>query len=67
MENTVSATIRCRNCGDEITSKHRHDYVRCSCGDLAIDGGNDYTRISFKTEQDGGKGYDVVVGSLDGE
>lgn len=37
--------IRCKNCGDELFSYHRHDYKRCSCRNTAIDGGDDYTRI----------------------
>ncbi len=24
-------SAQCRNCGDEIESKHRHDFVVCSC------------------------------------
>lgn len=35
---------RCRRCGDEIESKHRHDYVACSCGAVAVDGGHAYLR-----------------------
>lgn len=44
-------SARCKNCGDEIISKHRHDFVTCSCfkNEIAnkgiyIDGGNDYLR-----------------------
>jgi hypothetical protein len=35
---------RCRKCGDLIESKHRHDFVRCKCGAIAVDGGRDYLR-----------------------
>jgi hypothetical protein len=31
--------MRCKKCGDTIESKSRHDYVRCSCGAIALDGG----------------------------
>jgi hypothetical protein len=34
----------CRKCGVTIESKHRHDYVQCPCGAIAIDGGRDYQR-----------------------
>jgi hypothetical protein len=34
----------CKLCGDEIESKHRWDYVTCSCGEIAVDGGTDYLR-----------------------
>ncbi len=36
--------VRCELCGDVIESKYRHDYKRCSCGNIAVDGGNDYLR-----------------------
>lgn len=35
---------RCRNCGDVIESKTRHDFVTCRCGAIAVDGGQDYMR-----------------------
>lgn len=33
---------RCLNCHTTITSTHRHDYVSCPCGSIAVDGGNVY-------------------------
>ena len=36
--------IKCLSCGDIIYSKHRHDYVTCSCGKVATDGGMAYLR-----------------------
>ena len=27
----IKNAIRCNICGDEIESKHRHDYVQCKC------------------------------------
>ena len=38
----IRNAIRCNICGDEIESKYRHNYVRCSCGACAVDGGHDY-------------------------
>lgn len=35
---------RCKRCGEVIESKHVHDYVRCHCGAIAVDGGLDYLR-----------------------
>lgn len=42
---------KCLNCGDIIESKHRHDFVTCSCFEdtydnkgIFIDGGLDYLR-----------------------
>jgi len=30
---------RCRRCKDTIESRHRHDFVTCSCGAISVDGG----------------------------
>ena len=46
----IKNVIRCNICGDEIESKHRHDFVECSCGACAVDGGHDYLRRCFKEE-----------------
>jgi len=35
---------KCRKCGDEVWSAHRHDYRECKCGSIAVDGGLDYIR-----------------------
>lgn len=40
--------IECPSCGDVIFSRARHDFHWCSCGEVAIDGGFDYVKISFK-------------------
>lgn len=37
--------IQCLKCGDVIESKHRHDWVQCSCGACFVDGGHDYMRV----------------------
>ena len=42
----VRNSARCLDCGDEIVSTHRHDFRRCSCGRLAVDGGHAYRRRS---------------------
>lgn len=44
----IRNAIRCNLCGDEIESRHRHDYVQCKCGACAVDGGKDYLRRSSK-------------------
>ncbi len=38
---------QCLNCSDIIESKHRHDYVRCKCGAIMLDGGNEYIRCGW--------------------
>ena len=46
----IRNAIRCSICGDEIESKHRHDFVTCKCGACSVDGGHDYLRRCFKEE-----------------
>lgn len=41
---------KCLKCGDIIRSRNRHDYVECSCGAIAVDGGSWYCRRAGKTE-----------------
>lgn len=42
-----------------MESKHRHDFVRCKCGESFLDGGDDYFRATISTipleEEDMGK------------
>ncbi len=40
----VKNAIRCKHCGDVIESISVHDFVACSCGACAVDGGRDYLR-----------------------
>lgn len=36
--------IKCPNCKEIIYSRARHDFKRCSCGNVFVDGGRDYIR-----------------------
>jgi len=45
-------SIICNHCKKEIESKHRHDFVKCDCGKVAVDGGKDYSRITFEKIND---------------
>lgn len=40
----------CLKCNDEIESKHTHDYVTCSCGNISVDGGLEYARRAFQSD-----------------
>lgn len=40
-------SIACLYCGEVIESRHVHDYRRCGCGKVAVDGGRDYLRRLF--------------------
>jgi len=42
----VTALV-CPNCGDIIFSRSRHDFRWCSCGEIAVDGGSDYLKMTF--------------------
>lgn len=39
---------KCKLCNSVIESFHRHDYVTCSCEEIAVDGGNDYHKCMAK-------------------
>lgn len=34
----------CLKCGDIVESKDGHEFVRCKCGAMAVDGGKEYKR-----------------------
>lgn len=40
--------IRCNHCGETIESFSVHDFKFCKCGTVAVDGGHDYLKRSFK-------------------
>lgn len=40
----IRSSAKCLRCGEEIESRHRHDFVRCRCGNICVDGGKDYLR-----------------------
>ena len=47
----VQNAVTCKKCDDFIVSKHRHDFVTCSCGTISIDGGQAYLRRVGDLEQ----------------
>ena len=36
----------CLKCNYVVASIHRHDYNTCKCGNLSVDGGTDYIKIT---------------------
>lgn len=40
----VQNAVVCNLCDDFIVSKHRHDFVTCTCGAISVDGGQAYLR-----------------------
>jgi hypothetical protein len=54
LEQIILNRVQCRECGEVLTSYHRHDYKTCSCtNETMVDGGNDYQRY-------GGLNLDLV-------
>lgn len=50
MRQIVLNSLQCLDCNDVITSHHRHDFVKCSCGNSFADGGVDYVRSGGKVK-----------------
>lgn len=40
--------IQCPDCGEIVISLSVHDFRRCSCGAVFVDGGGEYTRMGAK-------------------
>lgn len=57
----VRNSAKCLTCGDEIESRHRHDYVTCSCGALSVDGGTSYLRRVLREEGHGNGVQDTSI------
>jgi len=46
----IRNSARCLICLDEIESTHRNDFVQCSCGRLAVDGGQTWLRRVYAVD-----------------
>jgi hypothetical protein len=44
---SLQSALHCLECDDVIYSVYRHDMRSCSCKAHAIDGGKDYTKVSY--------------------
>ncbi len=61
MPKIIHNKVKCVKCGDIIESYHRHDFVKCSCGAIFVDGGKDYLRR-------GGRPEDIIeLSEVEGE
>ena len=49
----IQNAVTCLYCGDFIVSKHRHDFVTCTCGAISVDGGQAYLRRVGSSLADG--------------
>lgn len=52
MSNKQGDGIRCLMCGEVLYSLYRHDFRRCKCETVFVDGGFDYLRIGYKNPSD---------------
>ena len=52
MQKIISNKIKCKKCGDIIESKDVNEMKRCSCGQVAVDGGLQYLKRLFKNKED---------------
>jgi len=52
MDTAKRTALKCRICQATIYSRARYDFHWCPCRSVAIDGGNDYVKISFTTLMD---------------
>jgi len=43
----IRNVAKCLKCGETIESFHGWDFKKCSCGNLAVDGGRNYIRRCF--------------------
>jgi len=40
----IRNSVICLKCNEEIESVYRHDFKWCKCGNIAVDGGKEYTK-----------------------
>lgn len=67
----ITNSVKCNLCNEVIFSAHVHDYVTCSCGNISVDGGQDYlkrvggltnyTELSFSLDEEIYKGCAKAV------
>lgn len=62
----MSRKLQCLKCKSVIQSKSVHDFVRCKCGAIFIDGGDEYTRYGGYAEDMQWVEEDEDVSSNDG-
>ena len=43
----IRNAIQCKQCNAVIESAHRHDFVRCPCKAVFVDGGKEYLRRGY--------------------
>jgi len=49
---TTVTAVTCPKCGYTVYSRTQHDFRKCFCGAIFIDGGFEYTRVGFSTDME---------------
>ena len=49
----IQNAVICNKCDEFIFSAHRHDFRECKCGNIFVDGGQEYLRRGGKALEDG--------------
>lgn len=49
----IQNAVICNKCDEFIFSAHRHDFRECKCGNIFVDGGQEYIRRGGKGISDG--------------
>lgn len=52
MEKVIINKIKCKYCNDVIESFYTHDFKWCSCGQVAVDGGHEYCKRTYRNSPD---------------
>jgi len=50
IEKVLKNAAECPLCHEIIESTHRHDFKRCSCGNIVVDGGLDYLKRMWRDQ-----------------
>jgi len=58
---TTVYVITCTKCNTSVFSRATHDMRGCICGSIAIDGGLDYTKISFDPKMEPPRPFELEV------
>jgi len=61
MQKIIRSIARCKICDDIIESKFTHDYIRCKCGAIFLDGGKEYQRYGWLPEKVQGRSRDEII------
>lgn len=48
----IQNAVICNKCDEFIFSAHRHDFCQCKCGNIFVDGGQEYLRRGGKALED---------------